>query len=149
MNQEKVGKKGYKRYKNKADEYLNDKEKAEGLLTTAREKASAKKGPLTDAWDKIQLILSLFEDWLKGKYKTIPFRSIAMATVAIIYFVIPTDLIPDFILGLGYGDDIAVLAFVFKQINKDLEAYKIWKEERKVIDLNPEEADVEITIDEE
>lgn len=127
MNQEKVGKKGYKRYKNKADDYLNDTTKAFQLLDDAKEKATKQKGPLSDMWEKVQLFLSIFEDWIKGKYKVIPIKSIAMITVAILYFVIPTDLIPDFIIGLGYGDDIAVLVFVFKQVSKDLDAYKIWK----------------------
>lgn len=127
MNKEKVGKKGYKRYKSKADKYLNDSDKAIALLESAREKADKKKGPLHDIWEKIQLFFSIFEDWIKGRYKVIPFKSIAMITVGIIYFVIPTDLIPDFILGLGYGDDIAVIAFIMKQISVDLDNYKVWK----------------------
>ncbi len=131
MNEDKVGKKGYKRYKNRADEYLNDKEKALNLLDSAKEKAERRKGPLHDAWEKIQLFFSIFEDWIKGRYKVIPFRSIAMITVGLIYFVIPTDLIPDFIVGLGFGDDAAVLVFIIKQISNDLEDYKIWKEEQE------------------
>ena len=102
MNEEKVGKKGYKKYKNRAEEYLNDREKATTLLDSAREKAEKKKGPLHEAWENIQLFFSIFDDWIKGRYKVVPFKSIAMITVGIIYFVIPTDLIPDFIVGLGY-----------------------------------------------
>jgi len=146
MNKEKVGKKGYKRYKNRADEYLNDKEKATNLLDSAKEKAEKRKGPLHDAWEKIQLFFSIFEDWIKGRYKVIPVRSIAMITVGLIYFVIPTDLIPDFIVGLGFGDDAAVLVFIFKQVSNDLEDYKIWKkaqeeneDEDTVIVIEPEE----------
>ena len=134
MNEEKVGKKGYKKYKNRADEYLNDREKAATLLDSAREKAEKKKGPLHDAWENIQLFFSVFDDWVKGRYKVIPFRSIAMITVGIIYFVIPTDLIPDFIIGLGYGDDVAVLVFIMKQISNDLADYKAWKEKQKQTD---------------
>ncbi|MEX1375909.1 MAG: YkvA family protein [Eubacteriales bacterium] len=146
MNQEKVGKKGYTKYKNKANEYLNDREKAMGLLENAKEKAEKKKGPLHDAWEKIQLFFSVFDDWVKGRYKVIPFKSIAMITVGIIYFVMPLDLIPDFIVGLGFGDDAAVLVFIFKQISKDLDEYKKWKEQQKqdeedntVLIIDPEE----------
>ena len=84
-----------------------------------------------DAWEKIQLFFSVFDDWIKGRYKVIPFKSIAMITVGIIYFVIPTDIIPDFIIGLGFGDDVAVLAFIIKQISKDLDDYKVWKQKQK------------------
>lgn len=134
MNEEKVGKKGYTKYKNKAEKNLDDKEKAEGLLEAAREKAEKRKGPLHEAWEKIQLFFSVFDDWIKGKYRVIPFRSIAMITVGIVYFVMPIDLIPDAILGLGFGDDAAVIAFVIKQISNDLEDYKVWKEKQKQTD---------------
>lgn len=146
MNEERVGKKGYKRYEKRADKYLNDKDKAMNLLENAKEKAEKKKGPLHDAWGKIQLFFSVFEDWIKGRYKVIPFKSIAMITVGIIYFVIPTDLIPDFILGFGFADDAAVLVFIYKQVSNDLQDYKIWKEKQKqeeddntVLVIDPEE----------
>jgi len=146
MNKERVGKKGYKRYQKKADEYLNDKEKATKLLDSAKEKAEKRKGPLHDAWENIQLFFSVFEDWIKGRYKKIPVRSIIMITVGIIYFVMPLDLIPDFLIGLGFADDAAVLVFVFKQISNDLEDYKIWKaeqnqmeEDNTVVVVEPEE----------
>ncbi len=146
MNEEKVGKKGYKKYKNRAEEYLNDREKATTLLDSAREKAEKKKGPLHEAWENIQLFFSIFDDWIKGRYKVVPFKSIAMITVGIIYFVIPTDLIPDFIVGLGYGDDAAVLVFIIKQISNDLADYKVWKKGQKQMDedntvlvIDPEE----------
>ena len=146
MNEERVGKKGYKRYQKKADEYLNDKEKATKLLDSAKEKAEKRKGPLHDAWENIQLFFSVFEDWIKGRYKKLPVKSIIMITVGIIYFVMPLDLIPDFIIGLGFADDAAVLVFVFKQISNDLEDYKIWKaeqnqmeEDNTVMVVEPEE----------
>lgn len=146
MNEERVGKKGYKRYQKKADEYLKDKEKATKLLDSAKEKAEKRKGPLHDAWENIQLFFSIFEDWIKGRYKKIPVRSIVMITVGIIYFVMPLDLIPDFLIGLGFADDAAVLVFVFKQISNDLEDYKVWKSEQEqmeedntVVVVEPEE----------
>lgn len=38
-----------------------------------------------------------------------PLRTRAILYGALAYFVLPTDAIPDFILGLGFTDDIAVL----------------------------------------
>lgn len=38
-----------------------------------------------------------------------PFRAKAILLAALGYFVLPTDTIPDVILGLGFTDDIAVL----------------------------------------
>lgn len=132
MRKDKIGKKGYEKYKSKASEYLKDNDKAKKLLYDARNKANKKKGLLGDVWEKIQLLFSVFDDWIRGRYKVLPGRSIAMIIVAISYFVIPMDLVPDFLLGLGYGDDIAVIAFVLNQVNKDLSDYKEWKDTNKL-----------------
>ena len=39
MKNEDLGKKGYKKYENRANEYLNDEQKASELLKSARQKA--------------------------------------------------------------------------------------------------------------
>ena len=47
------------------------------------------------------------------------------AIVAVgIYLVLPTDVIPDFIIGFGQVDDLAVASFVFKTIYNDLKKSK-------------------------
>ena len=122
--------KGYKKYESKANEYFEDKEKAEDLLKSAMKKADAKQGPLKDVWEKLQLLFEIFKAWIKGDYKEIPKGSIIMIIAGILYFVSPVDLVPDFIAGLGLFDDAAVIGFVLKQISEDLEKFKIWKENR-------------------
>jgi uncharacterized membrane protein YkvA (DUF1232 family) len=39
-----------------------------------------------------------------------PATAKAMVMAALAYFVLPTDIIPDFIVGIGYTDDAAVIA---------------------------------------
>ncbi len=41
--------------------------------------------------------------------KQTPMKTKGILLAALAYFVLPTDAIPDFILGLGFTDDIAVL----------------------------------------
>ncbi len=132
MKNEDLGKKGYKKYESRANEYLNDEEKASELLKSARQKAGKRKGSLQKIWDTVQLIFNLFDDWIKGRYKVIPTKSIIMIIVAVFYFVFPVDLLPDFIIGLGFIDDVAVLGFVISQISSDLNDYKDWKENQPV-----------------
>ncbi len=45
-------------------------------------------------------------------------KAILMAALA--YFIVPTDVIPDFIAGLGYTDDAAVLIAAIKAIRDNL-----------------------------
>jgi uncharacterized membrane protein YkvA (DUF1232 family) len=127
MSGKPLGEKGFEKFESKADMYLTNKEKAEGLLRKAMKKAS-KNRKIGDSWEKLQLLFGLFRDWLNGSYRQIPTKSIATAVIAIIYFVSPIDLVPDFILGFGLLDDAAVIGFVIKQINKDLVAYQVWKQ---------------------
>ncbi|MDP4163640.1 MAG: DUF1232 domain-containing protein, partial [Bacillota bacterium] len=54
---------------------------------------------------------------------------------SVIYFVSPIDLVPDFIAGLGFLDDAAVIGFTLKKISGDLERYKEWKE-KNALQLN-------------
>ncbi len=128
MKNENLGRNGYKSFEKRADEYISDGEKAAELLENARKKAGKKRGSLSKIWEKVQLLFSLLDDWLHGRYKVIPTKSIVMIIVAVAYFVFPLDLLPDFIVGLGFVDDVAVLGFVIGQINKDLEDYRVWKE---------------------
>lgn len=115
----------------KAQEYAKDKTKAKKLVDEAVEKATrekGKKGPIEDIWDKLQLVFGIIKDWATGEYKDVPTGSIILIIIAILYFTNPLDLIPDVIAGAGYIDDVAVLGFVIRQVNSDLEKYKAWKE---------------------
>lgn len=46
-----------------------------------------------------------------------PTRVKALILAALAYFVVPTDLVPDFILGLGYTDDITVFWATWRTIS--------------------------------
>jgi uncharacterized membrane protein YkvA (DUF1232 family) len=41
-----------------------------------------------------------------------PIRVRGMLMAALVYFILPTDLIPDMVLGLGFADDMALLTAV-------------------------------------
>ena len=64
----------------------------------------------------------------KGNYRQIPFKSLAAIVIAILYFAAPLDLIPDFIIGIGYIDDAMVINFALEIIHRDLMDYKNWKD---------------------
>jgi uncharacterized membrane protein YkvA (DUF1232 family) len=126
---------GYKRFEGKAKEYIKRPEKTDILLRDASKKADEKKGSLSEAWDQLQLLFDLVGSWRKGEYKKIPTGSIITIIAAIIYFVSPIDLMPDFLVGLGIVDDAAVIGFVLKQVTADLEKFKLWKEASRTENL--------------
>jgi uncharacterized membrane protein YkvA (DUF1232 family) len=71
----------------------------------------------------VRLGFGLVKDYVQGNYRKLPFWSVASVAAALGYFLAPTDLIPDFIPGIGYLDDAAVLALVLSGIREDLKKY--------------------------
>ncbi len=119
--------------KNKAEEYVRDPEKAKQLLEEALKKAKEKeksKGSLADLWNSLTALFRLLQAYIRHEYTDIPWGSIVMVVVAIIYFVSPIDLIPDWIPIAGYIDDAAVIAFVIRQIKVDLDNFIKWEAEQ-------------------
>ncbi|MHC9510397.1 YkvA family protein [Kangiella sp. M94] len=87
---------------------------------------------LKSLWSDIKLLIGVIKDYSSGEYREIPFGTIAVIAAAILYFVSPIDAIPDFIPGIGYIDDAAIIALCLRGVRKDLEVYKVWKEKQEM-----------------
>jgi uncharacterized membrane protein YkvA (DUF1232 family) len=122
----------YKKYEGKAKRYVESPEEMNSLLKKAFHKANHNKNSLSEVWDKLQLLFELVKAWSKKDYRDISKKTIIMVIAAIIYFVSPIDLVPDFLVGLGIFDDVAVIGFTVKQISAELDRFKAWKEKESV-----------------
>jgi uncharacterized membrane protein YkvA (DUF1232 family) len=58
--------------------------------------------------------------YIEGEYREIPWKSMVIILASLIYFVNPFDLIPDFIPGIGFIDDISIILMVFKSVEEDI-----------------------------
>ena len=47
---------------------------------------------------------------------------------ALLYFLSPLDMIPDWLPGVGLLDDLAVLAWVVRHWQAELDAFKVWRD---------------------
>lgn len=115
------------KYISNAKEFLNNQEKTEGLLDKAIKKANDKKGSLSEVWDKLQLLFELIKAYSKGEYKNVSKSTIMTVIGAILYFVSPLDLVPDFLVGIGIIDDAAVIGYTLKKLGTEIEEFKKWK----------------------
>ena len=82
--------------------------------------------------EKIRTFLRMLAAYIRGDYREIPWRSIVLIVGALIYFMIPLDLIPDFIPASGLLDDISVVLLVFNTIDEDIAAFLEYERSVKV-----------------
>jgi uncharacterized membrane protein YkvA (DUF1232 family) len=76
---------------------------------------------------QIKLGFEMVKDYKQKKYRNVPWRAITMIAAALLYFLSPLDLIPDFLGPIGFTDDAVVLAFVFKSLRDELLKYCDWR----------------------
>ena len=81
--------------------------------------------------DDLKTLMRFISAWLTRKYTSVPTQSIIYIVLGVIYFITPTDFVPDFILGLGFVDDIAVLVWVMEKVKVDIDQFKNWEYEKK------------------
>lgn len=74
-----------------------------------------------------KIMFAMLKDVKKGNYPNVPWFTIASIVVALLYVLNPFDLIPDFIPGVGYIDDLAVLSISMGWIETDLHKYLDWR----------------------
>lgn len=74
-----------------------------------------------------KLMVGMVKDFKNGHYNTVPKFTIAAIVFSLLYIFNPLDIIPDFIPGIGYIDDLAVFTFSLKFIQTDLHDYLDWK----------------------
>ncbi len=83
-----------------------------------------------NTWDEVILLIELIQEWSKGDYQDVSKKTIVSIIAAIIYLVAPFDAVPDFLLGWGYLDDLAILKLVIGQVKTELDKFKRWKQQR-------------------
>jgi uncharacterized membrane protein YkvA (DUF1232 family) len=84
-------------------------------------------GPLRRHLERVRLMVMMLRDWRARRYPEASWKTVAAVAAMVLYLVNPFDLIPDFIPGIGYADDLAVVALCWAVTRKDLEAYAAWK----------------------
>lgn len=86
--------------------------------------------------DSIIALTRMVRSWAKGDYRNISTQSIIAVVAALIYFVNPLDLIPDFIPVIGQIDDILIIGYLIKTVNKEIERFMAWEKENDLTKSN-------------
>jgi uncharacterized membrane protein YkvA (DUF1232 family) len=110
---------------------LNQPERVSNLIDASRDKL-AKLELKTDDFKGILGTLKTFIRMIRafrsGQYE-IPWITIVMIAAALLYFVVPLDVLPDFIPITGYVDDFTVIMAVYKKFKEDVVAFQAWEQD--------------------
>ncbi len=114
----------------KAGSVLVSKNKTLRLVETVMLIAGKNKTSLTSIKENLMLLVNVVTDIAKGNYKNFSKKSALLIVGGLLYVVSPLDVIPDFLFGLGFLDDIYVVNLIFNTIGKELSAYQTWKDQQ-------------------
>ncbi len=87
---------------------------------------SMQRGPITEIWDKVQLL------WRFALDPNVPWVKKAAAIGAFVYLISPLDAVPDVIPVGGLLDDVAVILFTVRMLADSLKQYVVDRAEAKV-----------------
>jgi uncharacterized membrane protein YkvA (DUF1232 family) len=115
--------------RSRAAQYSSDPGKTKDLLEKAGKKAEAMKnrGAISRVWDDLTTFFRLSWAWIRGQYRTVPWETVVLVIAAVIYFVSPFDVVPDFIPVAGLVDDSTIVALVMKSVKQDVEKFREWE----------------------
>lgn len=111
----------------KANKLLGNKEKTLLVLQQGFHLIRGKK-EFSDLQDDIVNLFKLAKDSIQGEYKGLSKKNLVLIIAGIIYLVNPVDLVPDFIIGLGFADDLAILTYIISKLEQEIHAYKEWSQ---------------------
>ncbi len=119
----------YKRSQGKAGRVMQDPAGLLNLLKSVFNKVnrSGGGGTLGGIRAKLNSVVGLVKNYASGEYRDVSKGSIISVVAALIYFVSPVDLVPDFIPMLGFADDLALLTFVVSKLSDELEKFQLWE----------------------
>lgn len=117
----------YLKAQNRATEYIRSPVKLRKLADDAKEKAGGRKGPLDEVRESLFTFLRMIRAYADGSYRQVSWKSLLMIVASVVYFVMPFDLIPDFIITFGLLDDAALLTWTAKAFKKELDDFVAWE----------------------
>jgi uncharacterized membrane protein YkvA (DUF1232 family) len=76
---------------------------------------------------RAKIALHLLSDHVRGECPQIPYQTVSLLATALLYYLAPMDVIPDFIPGVGKSDDAVVLEVAWRLAGPGVQRYLDWK----------------------
>ena len=112
--------------RNRAAEIVKSPEKLRAMVEDARAKADTagrSSNTLAGVIEDLKTMFEMLKAVAKGAYR-LRKETLILVAGAVLYFVIPIDVIPDFIPVAGFVDDAAVIAWVVKTCKGEIDLFR-------------------------
>jgi uncharacterized membrane protein YkvA (DUF1232 family) len=97
------------------------------LIFAVARKGAGQGNRLGKLKDDLRLLQALCLAYWRGEYRAVSTKTMLSVVAGLMYFLSPFDAVPDWIPGIGMLDDIAVLAWVMKSLESELNAFRAWR----------------------
>ena len=120
----------FARYRNRAKKLARSPDDIRALAAAAADKL-ANVGDLPSRLSamrtELATFIALLKAWVNGDYRQVSTRSLVTIIAAVLYFVVPFDLVPDFIAAIGLLDDAAVISYVIGVVRGEIVEFERWR----------------------
>ena len=106
-----------------ARELFSNREKLVNTVDKAFRKVTdieGEEGEIRGLANKVKIFIRMIRAYIEGEYREVPWKTMLIILAGLIYFVNPFALVPDFLPGVGYMDDITIVLWVFKSVEEDI-----------------------------
>ena len=95
----------------------------EKLAVAVYEKIESSVQKYADIASRLNVLTRLTKAWRNKEYTEVSYVTVFLSVAILLYFVSPIDLMPDFIPIVGGLDDVLLLGFLLKMIDKEIERF--------------------------
>jgi uncharacterized membrane protein YkvA (DUF1232 family) len=121
----------FRRATSDAEGYAGDPDRLRKLVEDAVGKINViPRGPFADTWPYLMAMVRVIREYQRGEYRDMAAPKLLIIIAAILYFVSPFDVIPDWIPVLGHIDDAFVISLALKSVRTDLDTFMAWETAR-------------------
>ena len=117
------------RWYGEARSYLKDKNKMHNLLGLVSHLLHNR--ALAPVVKDLILLYYYVKDVVGGRYKLYNVYKLVLIVAVLIYVVTPLDFVPDWLPAVGFLDDAALISFVVKMADRELERYFLWVKQQR------------------
>lgn len=114
----------------RAQRIISDPERMERLAKDSFSLIRGKK-KFSEVQSEAVLLINMVKDTVKGRYKGLGKKNVIMIVAGLLYLVNPMDIVPDFIFGIGFADDLGVFVYVISRLSEEIARYRQWKKPQK------------------